>query len=164
VFCRNCGQELVEMREIRPECGAKPSAGCNFCPACGAQAEPQDETCLKCGAELANAVAEEISSKSRLTTTLLASLVGAFGAHRFYLRKMGTATIMLLLGIFGIVSYVLSLAILGHATFPPMWVVIVILAGLISLLAMAIWALVDFIFVVSGRMKDREGEPIKKWK
>ena len=151
------------MREICPDCGAKPSAGCNFCPACGAQTAPQDDACLKCGAKLANALAEEISSKSRLTTTLLASFVGAFGAHRFYLRKMGTATIMLLLGIFGIVSYVLSLAILGHRT-SPIWVGIVILVGLISLLAVAIWALVDLIFVVSGRMKDKEGEPIKKWK
>ena len=151
------------MREICPDCGAKPSAGCNFYLACGAQTAPQDDACLKCGAKLANAVAEEISSKSRLTTTLLASFVGAFGAHRFYLRKMGTATIMLLLGIFGIVSYVLSLAILGQRT-SPIWVGIVILVGLISLLAVAIWALVDFIFVVSGRMKDKEGEPMKKWK
>ena len=151
------------MREICPECGAKPSAGCNFCPACGAQTAPQDESCLKCGAKLANAVAEEISSRSRLATTLLASLVGAFGAHRFYLHKRGTATIMLLLGIFGIFSYVLSLVTLGHSNL-PIWVGIIILVGLISLLAVAIWALVDFIFVVSGRMKDKEGEPIKKWK
>jgi len=163
VFCRNCGKELVETREICPDCGAKLSAGRNFCPACGAQTEPEDETCLMCGAKLANPIAEEISSKSRLPATLFACFLSAFGAHRFYLRKMGTATIMLLLGIFGIVSYVLSLAILGHSTF-PIWVGIVILVGLISLLAVAIWALVDFIFVVSGRMKDREGEPIRKWK
>jgi uncharacterized Tic20 family protein len=76
---------------------------------------------------------------------------------------MGPATLMLLLGIFGIVSYVLTLAILSHSGF-PIWVGIVILVGLISLLAVAIWALVDFIFVVSGRMKDKEGEPIKKWR
>ena len=151
------------MRRIRPNCGAKPLAGGNFCHACGAQTEPQDEACLKCGAKLANIIAKEISSKSRLATALLASFLGAFGAHRFYLHKMGTATLMLLLAIFGIVSYVLSLAILGHSTF-PIWVGIVVLVGLISLLAVAIWALVDFISVVSGRMKDKEGEPIKKWK
>jgi TM2 domain-containing membrane protein YozV len=154
---------LVETRKICPNCGAKPSAPRNFCPACGAQTELQDETCLKCGAKLANPIAEEISSKSRLTTTLLACFLGAFGAHRFYLHKMGTATLMLLLGIFGIVSYVLTLAILGHSSF-PIWVGIVILVGLISLLAVAIWALVDFIFVVSSRMKDKGGEPIKKWR
>jgi TM2 domain-containing membrane protein YozV/RNA polymerase subunit RPABC4/transcription elongation factor Spt4 len=163
VFCRNCGKELVETQEICPSCGAQPSAERNFCPACGAQTGPQDEACPKCGAKLANAIAEEISSKSRLTTTLLAWFLGIFGAHRFYLRKMGTATLMLLLGIFGIVSYVLTLAILGHLTFPT-WVGIVVLVGLISLLAVAIWAIVDFIFVISGRMKDKEGEPIKKWK
>jgi hypothetical protein len=163
VFCRNCGKELIETSEICPDCGAKPSAGRSFCPACGAQTELQAETCLKCGAKLANAIAEEISSKSRLAATLLVCFLGAFGAHRFYLRKMGTATIMLLLGIFGIVSYVLTLAILGHSA-SPVWLGIVILVGLISLLAVSIWALVDFIFLVAGRMKDKKGEAIKKWK
>ena len=163
MFYRDCGKELVRTREICPECGTKPSAAPNFCPACGAQTEPQDKTCLKYDAKLANATAEEISSKSRLTTTLLACCLGAFGAHRFYLHQMGTATLMLLLAIFGIVSYVLTFTILRHSTF-PIWVGIVILVGLISLLAVAIWALVDFIFVISGRMKDREYEPIKKWR
>jgi TM2 domain-containing membrane protein YozV/RNA polymerase subunit RPABC4/transcription elongation factor Spt4 len=163
VFCRNCGKELIETSEICPYCKAKSLAGTNFCLACGTQTEPQAETCLKCGAKLTGAIAEEISSKSRLTVTLLAFFLGAFGAHRFYLHKMRTATLMLLLGIFGIASYVLTLAILGHPTF-PIWVGIVALAGLISLLAVAIWALVDFVFVASGRMQDKEGEPIKKWK
>jgi len=163
VLLRPRGKELIETSEICPYCGAKRSAGTNFCPACGAQTEPQTETCLKCGTKLTNAIAEEISSKSRLTTTSLAFFLGAFGAHRFYLHKMGTATLMLLLGIFGIVSYILTLANFGHPTFPT-WVGIVALIGLISLLAVAIWALVDFISVASGRMQDKEGEPIKKWK
>jgi TM2 domain-containing membrane protein YozV len=162
VYCRNCGKELLETWEICPNCGVKPATARSFCPARGAQTALQDEECLECGTKLADA-AEEISSKSRLTTTLLACFLGAFGGHRFYLHKMGTATVMLLLAIFGIVSYILTFTILGHATF-PIWVGIVTLVGLISLLAVAIWALVDFIFVLSGRMKDREGEPIKKWK
>jgi len=71
---------------------------------------------------------EEISPKSRLAVTLLAWFLGVFGAHRFYLGKIGTAIAMLLTG-----------------------------GGL------GIWALVDFIFAVSGRMKDKEGKLIKNW-
>ena len=42
-----------------------------------------------------------ISSKSRLATTLLAFFLGSFGAHRFYLGKIGTAVTMLVLTIIG---------------------------------------------------------------
>ena len=71
---------------------------------------------------------EEISPKSRLATTLFAWFLGGFGAHRFYLGKIGTAIAMLLT------------------------------AG-----GLGIWALVDFIFAVSGNMKDKEGKLIKNW-
>jgi len=71
---------------------------------------------------------EEVSPKSRLATTLLAFFLGGFGAHRFYLGKIGTAIAMLLT------------------------------AG-----GLGIWALVDFIFAVSGIMKDKEGKLIKNW-
>ena len=71
---------------------------------------------------------EEISPKSRLASTLFAFFLGEFGAHRFYLGKIGTAVAMLLT------------------------------AG-----GLGIWALVDFIFAVSGRMRDKEGKLISNW-
>ena len=71
---------------------------------------------------------EEISPKSRLATTLLAWFLGEFGAHRFYLGKIGTAIAMLFT------------------------------AG-----GLGIWALIDFIFAVSGKMKDNEGKLILNW-
>jgi TM2 domain-containing membrane protein YozV len=44
-----------------------------------------------------------ISPKSRLVTLLLCFFLGGFGAHRFYVGKMGTGVLMLLtLGGFGI--------------------------------------------------------------
>jgi TM2 domain-containing membrane protein YozV len=70
----------------------------------------------------------EVSSKSRLATTLLAWFLGEFGAHRFYLGKIGTGILML-----------------------------------ITLGGLGIWTLIDFIFAVSGNMKDKEGKLIKKW-
>ena len=71
---------------------------------------------------------DEVSTKSRLATTLFAFFLGEFGAHRFYLRKWGTAIAMLL-----------------------------------TCGGLGIWALVDFIFAVSGKMKDKEGKVIKDW-
>ena len=57
---------------------------------------------------------EEISPKSRLAVTLFAFFLGEFGAHRFYLGKIGTAILMLLtlggLGIWALVDFILAVA------------------------------------------------------
>ncbi len=69
-----------------------------------------------------------ISEKSRLAITLFTFFLGAFGGHRFYLGKIGTAIAMLL-----------------------------------TLGGLGVWALVDFIMAVSGKMKDKEGRLITNW-
>jgi len=57
---------------------------------------------------------EEISPKSRLVTTLLAWFLGEFGAHRFYLGKIGTALAMLFtlggLGIWALIDFIFAVA------------------------------------------------------
>jgi len=57
---------------------------------------------------------EEVSPKSRLAVTLFAFFLGEFGAHRFYLRKWGTAVAMLLtlggLGIWATVDFILAVS------------------------------------------------------
>lgn len=85
-----------------------------------------------------------VSPKSRLATTLLAFFLGEFGAHRFYIGKIGTAVVMLVLAIIGIAT---------------VWFFV----GIAFLVAVGIWALVDFIFAVSGNMKDSEGKLITNW-
>ncbi len=126
-----------------------------FCSKCGAQIGEGDSFCGKCGARVVQAAGkdillakEDISPKSRLATTLLANPffipIGMFGAHRFYLGKIGTAVTMLLL------------TIVGWTTF---WFVV----GIPFLIAVWIWALVDFIYALSGSMKDKEGKAIKNW-
>jgi TM2 domain-containing membrane protein YozV len=56
----------------------------------------------------------EISPKSRLVVTLLAWFLGVFGAHRFYLGKIGTALLMLFtlggLGIWALVDFIFAVA------------------------------------------------------
>jgi TM2 domain-containing membrane protein YozV len=51
----------------------------------------------------AQASSSEISPKSRLAAVLLCFLLGFFGAHRFYVGKIGTGILMLVtFGGFGI--------------------------------------------------------------
>ena len=153
MFCRNCGKELLGTPEICPDCGARPLAGNSFCQNCGAAITPLTEICMKCGARIVTAptakaevvAAEDISPKSRLTTTLLAAFLGTFGAHRFYLGKIGTAIGMLILTIL---------------YFSTVWFWGI---GFIFGIAVWIWVVIDFIFTVSGKMRDKEGKLIKNW-
>ncbi len=55
--------------------------------------------------------ASEISPKSRLAAVLLCFLLGVFGAHRFYVGKIGTGILMLVtvggLGIWALIDLIL---------------------------------------------------------
>ncbi len=155
MFCRNCGKELTGVPEFCMNCGAKPTAGNSFCPACGAPTNPLAEICLKCGARVTKELAGDISTKSRLAATLLAWFLGVFGAHRFYVGKIGTGVVMLLLTVVGIVGLV--------TTWIFWWLFWWPFGGGLFLIAVGIWAFVDFIFAVTGHMKDKEGKPIRKW-
>ncbi|WP_425905713.1 TM2 domain-containing protein [Nitrobacter sp. TKz-YC02] len=74
------------------------------------------------------------SRKSRLVTFLLAFFLGMFGAHRFYVGKIGTGIVQLLFTLSGI-----------------------------GMLVSAPWVLVDWIFVLSGNFKDGQGRKITRW-
>ena len=89
---------------------------------------------------------EKISPKSRLATVLLTCFLGIFGVHRFYIGKTRTAIVMLILSVFYLVTV-------------RFWGIIMV----IPLAVVGLWVLIDFIFAVSGIMKDREGKLIKKW-
>jgi TM2 domain-containing membrane protein YozV len=144
MFCRNCGKELTGAPEICLGCGARPLSGNSYCNACGAETNAMAEICVTCGVRLGKTEEGDISPKSRLATTLLAWFLGVLGAHRFYTGKTGTAVTML------------ALTIIGWAT---VWFFI----GIIFIVAVGIWALLDFIVTVSGSATDNEGKLITKW-
>jgi len=79
-----------------------------------------------------------ISPKSRLATSLFAWFLGYFGAHRFYIGKTGTAVVMLILGIVG---------------WSTIWIFCL---GLVFLIPVPVWALVDFILTVVGKGKYKD--------
>ena len=114
---------------------------------------------------------EEISPKSRFTTTLLTIFLGVFGIHRLYLEKFRTGFVMLALGIAGF-------SILGTAFGVKFNSVDIPLPGtsdevdliessmataIIIFITLGIWSLVDLIVTLSGNMKDREGKSVKNW-
>lgn len=96
------------------------------------------------GNETAVVTTSTISGKSRLATVLLSFFLGGLGIHRFYVGKVGTGILMLLLTAFGTLT-----------TF--------IFIGFIPLAIVVIWDLIDFIMAISGNFKDKEGLRIKNW-
>jgi len=150
-FCKNCGKELIGTPEYCPQCGARPYAANSYCPNCGAAITPMTEICVKCGGRVSGpkvasttpvTPAAGVSPKSRMVTTLLAFFLGTLGIHRFYLGKIGTAVVMLILTIIG-------------------WATFIFIVGWFFLAAAGIWAFIDFIMAAIGSMKDKDGLPVK---
>lgn len=77
---------------------------------------------------------EKISEKSRTITFLLSFFLGMLGVHRFYVGKNKTAIIQLLL----------TISIIGVLISSP-------------------WVFIDWIMIICGSFKDKEGLLIKKW-
>ena len=71
---------------------------------------------------------ETFSEKSRLGALLFCLLLGPFGAHRFYVGKIGTAICMIL-----------------------------------TLGGLGMWVVVDFIMIVIGSFRDKQGHRVFKW-
>ncbi len=86
-----------------------------------------------------------ISPKSRLAVVLLAWFFGSLGFHRFYIGKISSGIVILLLGIVG-------------------WSTTWLLGfGYIFLILAGIWVLIDFLTALFGTMKDGSGRPITRW-
>lgn len=73
--------------------------------------------------------------KSRVTAFLLATFLGMFGAHRFYLGRTGTAVFQL----------ILTLTLVG---------------AIVS----SVWVLIDWIRLIIGTFEDADGNTLEEWK
>ena len=136
-----------------------------FCSKCGAQLNEGSVFCSRCGTRVAPVVEQEaadVSPKSRLATSLLAWFLGYFGAHRFYTGKIGTAVIMLMMGVLsGACWFGGFLGVLDEDRAEPifgLWLI----AGLLYF-AVWVWMIIDFIIAVTGNFRDSQGKIIKKW-
>jgi TM2 domain-containing membrane protein YozV len=109
---------------------------------------------------------EEVSAKSRLTTTLLAAFLGVFGIHRMYLDRTKTAIVMLTLGIAGCSIFGIYFSVMSYRIDLSAYYIdfdMLPISASVTFIVVGAWAFVDFIFAVTGRMKDRDNRPIKKW-
>ena len=66
-----------------------------FCSSCGAVIKKEAEICPKCGVRQNPSKKSDVS-QSWLACLLLCIFLGALGGHRFYVRKFGTAILMIL--------------------------------------------------------------------
>jgi len=66
-----------------------------YCSSCGAIILKEAEICPKCGVRQRNVSSEEVST-SWLVSLLLCIFLGGIGAHRFYVKKIGTGILMLI--------------------------------------------------------------------
>ena len=139
-----------------------------FCSNCGVQLNEGSVFCSRCGARVApfvEQVAADVSPKSRLATSLLAIFLGWVGAHRFYTDKIGTAVVMLLLGVASMILMFGAMFVAGTSDVeeaPPLFWLCYGLSIVLSI-AVGIWSLIDFIIAVTGNFKDSQGRIIKKW-
>jgi hypothetical protein len=79
--------------------------------------------------------------------------------HRFYLDRTRSAFVMLALGIagFSILGTIFSVrSYYFESMFPTIGAVAIFIA-------LGIWALIDFIVIIAGRMRDSEDRVVKKW-
>lgn len=92
-----------------------------YCMHCGAEIHDEAVICPKCGCAVKNIrVVEKLdeSTKEWIICLLLCFFLGAWGAHRFYTGKIGTAILQILtlggLGIWVLIDFVMI--ILGEFT------------------------------------------------
>lgn len=121
-----------------------------YCPKCGAQVSDGSAFCNLCGARLNVGDAPPfiipfpgnaptgVSSRSAIVYFLFGFFLGSFGIHNFY---VGKTTL-------GVVQLVVSLVGLALAGIPT--------------LGVAIWALVESIMGLCGKITDAEGLPLRK--
>jgi len=95
-------------------------------------------------------VATQNSPKSRVAATLLCLFLGGFGIHRFYVGKIITGIIQLILVVFS----------LGHGQDDVTKDVILSDMHIVVGIIVSIWILVDLITIICGKFKDKQGRRI----
>jgi TM2 domain len=106
-----------------------PPSNQQYCRSCGQTISALAPNCPHCGAPTGvRNVPADASPRFRLVALLLCWFLGIFGAHRFYVGKIGTGILMIF-------------------TLGGLW----------------IWWLVDFIMIICGAFKDKEGRRVVVW-
>lgn len=82
-----------------------------------------------------------VAPKSKVAAALLAFFLGGAGIHRFYLGYAGTGAVMLVMSVLG-------------------WLLSIVGVGFLLLLPVGLWAFIDFIRVLTGGLRPKDGAPM----
>lgn len=141
-FCKNCGEAYVTDEAVMcVKCGVAKGQGNNYCHSCGKPVAPEATVCLNCG--VAHKPQAATGAKSKLAAGLLGIFLGCYGVHNFYLGYTGKAVTQLVLTIVGYVLCCIGI-------------------GVLLVLGIAIWTLVEGIMILAGKIDtDANGVPLK---
>ena len=121
-----------------------------LCTACGKKLKIDSKICTNCGVTQIN---DELNSKGykpkrAVTTIWLLLLLGLLGVHRFYVGKIITGIIMLVLTTLGFLSGI------SYTNNP------IIQKLLLSFIVVGVWWVIDFIRIVMGFFSDKKGNKL----
>lgn len=166
MFCRQCGKQYVTDEAVLcVQCMTEKGKSANFCPSCGQPTPYGMVICRHCGVDCTKYGIK--GEKSKLVAGLLGIFLGFIGVHNFYLGKTKRALIQLLMYIGGILLYVGGIVIgmiLAESSMVAVGLVFIILGvlGILMIPAVAIWALVEGIMILVGKINtDGAGKPLK---
>ena len=134
MFCKNCGNEINENAVACMSCGFAKGTGEKYCANCGKEINPGAAICINCGAAVKNTTAAGINGEQK--SKLVAVLLAFF------------------LGTIGIHDFYL-----GYTKYGILKIVLTVCTGFGG----AIWALIDFIRLLTGSLNtDANGVELKK--
>ena len=151
-YCFSCRSVVKKEAGICPKCGVNQNqrSATNainvYCSSCGESIKKEAVICPFCGVE------QGMGVKKWITALLLIIFTGC--GHRFYIGKIGTAILMLLLQLFSPIFCIIG--VLDDDFFG-----IGIVGGLMYS-GYFIWWIVDFIRVCTRNLKDKRGYQLKK--
>ena len=114
MYCRNCGERILDEQEFCHKCGIKAGDGNNFCPKCKKRSTPADKFCGGCGISLLNTpkiVKIPFAGTDKLMILLLCFFFGGIGIHNFVMGENKKGLIKILATILGcgIVGYIFAI-------------------------------------------------------
>ncbi len=133
MYCKNCGNKLDPNAAICVKCGLNKGQGDKFCANCGGQTLPNASVCMNCGYAIKHTGSS--AERSAMVVLLLAIFLGNLGIHCFYLGYNGK----------GVAQLLISLLLF--------WTVI-------APIIVWVWALVQGINAVQGKLMDADGRPL----
>lgn len=104
-----------------------------FCHGCGKEIHESAVSCPHCGAKQPGA-GTQVSSKGKAILAIVCWFLGPLGIHRMMVGKIGS----------GIAQLILTCTVVG-------------------LFITVIWAIVDFVMILTGNFRDKNENLITEW-